>query len=263
MHSAARPPRRFALSAVLIGLLIASLACSGISFLAPTATPTATSTPTPSATFTPSATPTITPSFTPSITPTTSYVDWPVVFTDTFDDENGGWYTGVSTDEYATANISITGGQYLLKVTAIKPFTWRFKAAVAMMTDCYLAVDATQNSGSRDADFGIIFRLSGDDYYYFSINPAYQSYSAMAYIGGEWDNIIEWQKTDVIQTTGVNRIAVLAQEKQFTLFVNGTKVDSFKNNNLEKGRAGLALGLGNTGDYINLAFDNFEVRAPE
>jgi hypothetical protein len=262
MKTAILPRRLAALPALLTLVALASLACSGISFLAPTATPTPTETPTPTATFTLTATPTVTQTFTPSITPTVSYIDWPVVFSDSFDEDYGGWYTGVSKDEYDSANITISNGQYQLRITAIRPFIWLLPSPAGGFSDCFVSMDGEQSSGSRDIDFGIYFRASGGNYYYFAVSPAYQAYSILAYMNGELETVVEWRKSDTIHTAGANRLGVLAQEGQFAVFINDTKVDTFRNNSLKKGRVGIVIGMDKAGTYMSLAFDNFEVRAP-
>ncbi len=244
-------------------MFLSSLACSGLSFAAPTATPTATSTPTFTATSTATETPTVTLTPTRTITPTVSYLDWPVEFSDTFDDEYGGWPTGKTNDEYTTADIEITGGKFLLKVTAKKPFIWRFKPEVENLTDFFLAAEVKKIKSPDQSDCGIIFRSSQLNYYYYFINLTTRKYGVALYYDSDWEDIIKWTRSELIDSTGSNRLAVLGQGSQFTLFINGEEVDSFEDDTLDMGKVGIAIELYKAGDYLELEFDNFDVTAPK
>ena len=119
MKNALRPHGLSGLLPLLAGLLLSSLACCSIPFLAPpTATPTPTSTPTATLTATPTHTPTVTLTPTKTITPIVSYLDWPVVFSDTFEEDYGGWVTGPVDDEVLSGTLSITGGKYKIQLVA-------------------------------------------------------------------------------------------------------------------------------------------------
>ncbi len=176
--------------AVAAGLILASLSCTSIMPPTPTPTPTATSTPTD--TPTPTNTPTITPTFTPSLTPTQSYTDWPVVLSDSFDDNTNNWYEGSSTDDYTKSVVSITDGQYLIDVTAIKPFFWALYPNVRNLSNFYLTADVQNITGPASADYGVAFRFASNNKYYFAIAAQDQMYGFMVLNNGNWSTIIDW-----------------------------------------------------------------------
>ncbi|MBN2085399.1 MAG: hypothetical protein JW748_09250 [Anaerolineales bacterium] len=255
-------PRLSAILLIPAGLFLASLACSGNPFLAPTATPTATGTPTATLTPTRTPTPTVTPSPTRTITPTVSYLDWPVIFSDTFDDENGGWLTGTNSDEYATTAGAIRGGKYTVKMNAKQPVFSRLHPEIDNLTDLFLSVEIRKGKGAERTEAGLIFRSGRDGYYTINIRPTESRYRFDLFLDREWEPIAGWMDEPSIVPDGSTRLAVLAIDLQFTLFINGKEVGTFEDDNIERGRVGISIVMHQAGDYVEFEFDNFEVRAP-
>ncbi|MBN1438577.1 MAG: hypothetical protein JW929_04130 [Anaerolineales bacterium] len=250
----------------LIGLWLLSLACSAVPFLAPTPTPTATSTPTVTLTATPTATPTDTPTatLTPTKTakPTVSYTEWPVVFSDTFDDDQGGWPTGSDEDEYAESTLSITGGKYVVQCTTKKPFFSRLLSNYGNVEDFLLSLEVEMIAGPQEAEYGLVFRSSSSGFYSLTINAVSKKYRADLLDNGDWQAIVGWTRSNLIEPEGVNRLAVLAQGPYFTIFINGEEVFSFEDDAIKRGKSGIGFGIPGVGDKIHLEFDNFDLRAP-
>jgi hypothetical protein len=263
MSSHGLPSKSTVLLFVLAALLLASLGCNTIPFLAPTPTPTATSTSTPTETPTRTSTPTITQTFTPSLTPTQSYLDWPVVLSDSFDGNSNGWYEGTDTDEYVKNNVSITGGQYLFDVTAVKSFFWGLSPNLRNLTDFYLTADVENKTGPASADYGLVFRMISSNKYFFAIAAQSQLYSFQVLNNNQWTTIVDWTSSSQINTSGSNQIGVLARGASFTFFINGEQIDQIDDTTLKTGKVGVGLSMSHAGDNMLLAFDNFEVRAPK
>jgi len=262
MRSELLKNRSISILVVAAGLFLSSLACSSIPFLAPTPTPTATSTPTPTDTPTPTATPTITPTFTPSLSPTASYLDWPVVMTDAFDDNANNWFVGPTSDSYLTGEVSIADGRYAVDITALKAVFWALPATIKNLSDFYLSAEAEEVTGPTSADYGLSFRTNSANKYYFAINPTNQDFSFYVLNNGQWTTILDWTPASQLVASGRNQIGVLAKGTSFTFFINGEQVDQTDDSSLKTGKVGFALGLANAGDKAVFAFDNFEVRAP-
>jgi hypothetical protein len=267
MPQARRSSRLLAIPLVLAGLFLSSLACVGNPFQAPTitptATPTASSTPTSTATPTATETPTVTLSLTYTITPTMSYLDWPVVFSEDFEYDNGSWDTGKDSDENITTDVSITGGKYLVKISSQNPLFWWTRVEVVTLKDFFLSAEVKKIQSPEKTDYGVIFHESAKGYYYFFINAPAKQYSVFGYFDGKWRAIIYWRDSELIDPIGSNQLAVLAQGSQYTLFLNRREVDSFEDDMLDKGKIGVGLQLYKAGDYIQLEFDNFLVTAPK
>jgi hypothetical protein len=229
------------------GLLLSSLACSSFSSLASTATKT--------------SAPQNTPIVTPAITEITSYLDWPVVFSDSFDEDTNGWPTDTADGEYAALEPSITGGKYLVVMTAKKSAFWWFHPDLGDLDDFFVSVTAEKVSGTADAEYGLVFRL-GEDYYSFGITKETQKYSVYLWFDEKWEDVLDRTFSELIDPKGPNRLAVLAQGSDFTLFINGEEVDTFQDDSLSSGEVGVGINLNKTGDTVRLKFDDFEVKAP-
>jgi hypothetical protein len=259
---------------VVAGLFVSSQACTGLPFLAPTATPTATPTDTPTttptrtrrptstATSTATRTPTATLTLTPTITPTTSYLDWPVVLSESFDYDNGAWETGKGETDYVTYSYSITNGKYLLKMTSKKPFFWGFLINVDLHADFYFSAEIKKDKAPDKTNYGLIFRTDQEEKYFFNINAAGKQYAVDVNSDSAWKKIIYWRNSERIDPSGSNQLAVLALGSQYMLFINGEEVDSFQDDTLNTGMVGFAYNFYQAGEYMQLELDNFEIRAP-
>ena len=275
MPTVFRPRRFLPFLAALAGLFLSSLACTGNPFMVPSATPTATSTatstatptktrtPTSTATSTATRTPTAPATATPNFTPTTSYQDWPILLFEQFDSDNSLWYTGKYSDEYIMEDSSITGGKYLLKITSLKSvFHWT-NPNIGNLTDFYLTTDVEQITSPNKCDYGLIFRNSGDNLYYFYINAPAKQYAVSMLSDGVGNSIIYWTSSEQINPIGVNQLSVLAQGSHFMLAINGEEVNSFIDDTNKTGMVGIGFGIYQADEYMKLEVDNFIVIAPK
>jgi hypothetical protein len=253
---------------LLAVVFLASISCTVLN-TPPTATPTATETPTSTVTSTPTSTVTFTPTLPPSetvaptdtATPTTPYTEWPVIFSDKFDDNSNGWPVGPVDNELLTGNISISDGKYLVYMKAKQGVIWHPEPDLRSLKSVYVAVTVFQKWGSSNIDFGLVFRENNSRYYYFGVDPARQVFSLSKYDNG-WSYVIEWSRAPKLHTDTENRLAVLAEGSTITLFVNDQEIEVVEDDSLRSGKVGMAVSLYNEGETAQIAFDDFEVRAP-
>jgi hypothetical protein len=255
-----------ALSTVCAALLFSMLACSDPPFMAPTLTQTPTGTPTPTPTNTPTSTatptPTVTLTPTPSLTPTIPYQDWPIIYSDDFNYNNSVWPMGKKSSEFLTQDISIAGGKYLVKISSLRMISWWATIQGKNLGDFYLSIEVRRIFSPDQSDYGLVFRKDQDDLYYFCINASTRQYEVGVYSHHAWTILIYWKDSDQIDPAGSNQLAVLAQGSRFTFFLNGKAVEAVDDSTLKAGRLGLGLELYQAGEYMELEFDNFLVRAP-
>jgi hypothetical protein len=229
-------------------------ACSDIPLLAPSATPTSTSTPT--TTFTPTATQT----FTPSLTPTQSYLDWRVLLSDSFDDNSRDWPVGEGTYHDEKDVISMTNGQYLIRITAFASGILFLYPDVPSLSNFYLTVEVEEKTGPATTEYGLVFRSDSSEKYYLSINAQQQVYDLWFWNKYEWNPILDRLPSSRIYQKGTNQIAILAKDSLFTFFINGEEVNRSEDS-IETGIVGVGSSY-DAGDQTEIAFDNFEVRVP-
>jgi hypothetical protein len=197
-----------------------------------------------------------------------AYLEWPIVIADSFDAQGYGWQYGNLTNDIADANLSLRGGQYHWELAPRNSVLWWSLADPSQsIADVYVAVEARQITGTTRSDYGLVFRWSNEDYYYYQISPAAQQVALNLYSGGQWLPLMNWTDAPApIETDSLNRLAVAAEGSRFTLYLNGQVAGSVTDDHLPEGSAGVGVqiyfddpGGDDTGAY---EFDNFEWRAP-
>ena len=185
-----------------------------------------------------------------------------MVIYEPFDIDTGGFTVGKATDKDSSQDNSIKGGKYLIKVTSKGAIFSGVILRVIPLTDFFLSVEVKAVKSPSKADYGLIFRQEPDRLYYFYISAKARQYGVTLIDIENWQKIIYWKDSDLIDPAGANRLAVLAQGSEYTLFINGEKVDSFQDDILKNANVGLGFSLYTAKDYMALEFDNFELRAP-
>jgi len=188
--------------------------------------------------------------------------EWPLLLYDTFDDNRNEWIDGEIDDEYASIQLTIDGAYTWDVLTAKQGFTWRVWPAVDELDDFYLAADVQNQSENLDAQYGLIFRNQGDDYYYFEVRDG-QYFRFFLFESSQWKELLPYTYSDAIRPGEMNRLAVLAQDDRFTLWINDQYVGEAHGSTPAQGLVGVIVGLAYADEQSLIVFDNFEVRVPE
>jgi hypothetical protein len=195
--------------------------------------------------------------------PNTSPVDWPIIFFDTFDDNDHDWYIGIENLDSAVITTSIYGGKFHLSLLGKIPSVHSVFPKLGALRDFYAAVEVQKKSGPANADYGLIFRDDGEAHYFFRISADNKTYNVTVYSGGVWMDLINWKVSEQILPQGNNRIAVKAEGLRYAFYINGKEVDEMEDGRLRMGRIGGGITLYHSGERIAVDCDNIEVRAPE
>lgn len=183
----------------------------------------------------------------------------PLIFYDDFADDHFGWDTGHSEDELSTGSQEIGGGRYRWQVKALEGFSWWSCPDVSFVQDFYLTVQARQQRGQWDSEYGVILRAMGDDHYTFSIRDD-QQFSAYLDYQGEQRELLAWSPSRAIVPDGANQLTVIAHGPHFRLLINDQYVGEFDDETLLEGKVGLLIGLEQPGDTAVFEFERFELR---
>ncbi|MBC8496449.1 MAG: protein kinase, partial [Chloroflexi bacterium] len=210
----------------------------------------------------PTSTTAITETRAPTSIPFSSF-EWPLVFSDTFDENVNNWPTGVDDDEFARCDWSITDGKYRWDAEAHQGFNWHVWPDAREASDLNLTVDARQISGPEDALYGVVFRMSDSDNFYLFGLSNYQSFTFRRKYEGEWEILIDWTENTNIRPGKANQITIVAMGSHFTFLINDQLVAEADDDVMFFGKAGLSIELYGEGDAAVFEFDNFELRAPE
>ena len=183
---------------------------------------------------------------------------WPITLSESFDDNNAGWFVGQLDDEFAINDIEINNTLNWSAV-AKRDFIWRiWPSSLAPSTNFYASVEAQMLSGGLETAYGIAFRnsQSRDAYYVFDIREI-GDWSVSAWDSGSWNNLFFQQRTDAINVAGVNRLEVIAQGAEFHFYVNGQYLGQVDDSQISDGTVGLSVALNNIDESAVMEFDNF------
>ena len=188
--------------------------------------------------------------------------NWRLAVMDSFDANLHGWPTGDFNDQYGAGSRDVTGGVYRWQASAKQGGRlWWATFNDQSVADCYVAVDVSVVAGDAHTRYGVVARHNGTDYDLFDVGQN-GKYGFYRWEGGKWTTLIGLTDSTLIDLSGVNRLAVLAQGSQFTLYINGTQVATAAEDHLSQGYAGMALNLSQQTDQATVEFDNFELRVP-
>jgi hypothetical protein len=186
---------------------------------------------------------------------------WPLVFGDDFEADRGDWVLGPVDDEYSTIQVEING-RYLWDATAKRDFIWRVWPTAQVVDDFYLAVEAHNLGDNLDMQYGLLFLLDDNAYYYFEVRDS--GYLRLfSVVGQEWHELLPYTESAAIRAGQPNRLEVVNLGDRFTLLINGEIVGQSAGSFPARGQAGLVIGLAQAGESGLIAFDNYELRAPQ
>jgi serine/threonine protein kinase len=186
---------------------------------------------------------------------------WPLVLSDSFENNRNGWRTGNNTDSLGTIRRNFAYGKYIWAITATQGVVFQDSPTMNPLSDFYATVIAHRAIGSVDASYGVIFRSKDQNYYAFVICDC-PGFQFLLRDNGTWKQLISWTKTDAIKPGQENRITVSAIGSQFVFFINDQYVAGMMDSTLPDGAIGLAAGPGRPGDQAIIEFSRLEVLTP-
>jgi hypothetical protein len=130
-----------------------------------------------------------------------------------------------------------------------------------IFNDFGLEVEATQENGPNDNDYGVILRhVDSNNFYRFLISgTGYYSFNKMQ--SGKWVDIVPWTKSAAIHAgRETNLIKVECKGNNFTFYVNGVKLRVSTDSSFVSGLTGLIIGTHSSGG-VHVSFDNLKVWA--
>ncbi|MEZ4733153.1 MAG: trypsin-like peptidase domain-containing protein [Caldilineaceae bacterium] len=221
--------------------------------------PTATPKPTNTATRRPTVAPTATVE---SVQAPSAYLRHmhSTVVTDNFADNRYQWSEGESDDEYLIGKRIIGLGKYRWEIKARKGVFSSSTPVMAPVTDFYATVNGRVATGPTDVGVVLNFRLDDvGNHYSFMIGN--ERFKVVLSYNEEWITLIDWTVSKAIRPDQ-NKLAVQAQGNHFTFFINNQFVAEVDNDQLPRGKVGLAVELNAAGDEAIVEFDELQVSVP-
>lgn len=246
----------------ILGLALAGYCIFGAITLLKPALSNATLKPTHSAAtaINPTSTPTLANNI--QILATNSVNEWPIIFSDTFDENQNIWpIENTSGSEYDDI-LEIKEGKYLWSFTSKKEFFARTTPIVLPVTDFHLSADLKLTRGTYKPVYGLVFRdNSNGDLYKFGVYG--EGFVVDMYYNQAWTSLIEYTKTSAISPQESNRLSIIAEGSHFIFFINDQYVAEMTDDHIKDGVVGFGVDVPLGGLQNSFEFDNFELRAPK
>ena len=127
------------------------------------------------------------------------------------------------------------------------------------LTNFVIQVETAREDGANPSRYGVVLRyLDENNFYRFYISSDGQ-YKFDGKKDGSLFTVIEWTKSEAINTrSSTNILQVAADGEKFTFYINGIKVADASDSTFSSGRIGI---VGETTDYGNaqVSFDNLKI----
>ncbi len=134
--------------------------------------------------------------------------EWPLVVSETFDEQNTSWPVGDINNDYAKGKVAVMGGKYYIKLTAKKAMVWDNIPVMDDLTDAYATVKVDQRSGAKTAEYGLILGDNPSTQYFFSISTIEQGYEFAKYSDKTWSTMTLWTNSSRILVGEPDQIGV-------------------------------------------------------
>jgi hypothetical protein len=177
-----------------------------------------------------------------------------LLYSDDFSDVNSGWATKSSTPE--TVSTGYEDGKY--QITVFPKETVSKSWLTRTFSNFVMEVEATYEAGPDNNSYGVILRLSDNEYYEFKISgTGYYGFDKLQ--DGQWTYLIPWTQSTAINTgKATNLIKVACEGDKFTFYVNDIKLGDCNDNSFSSGYIGLAAETLEAGG-AKVSFDNLKV----
>ncbi len=188
---------------------------------------------------------------------------WNSLLSEEFTDNRRNWSFGDKDNEYWIGNRRVSDGKYLWRIDKAKQdlVSWTLPGDSEILADFFVSVEI-QISGSRDSCSGLRFRGDGENYYLFEICPSqYYRLSSHSEEDG-WKTLIDWSRSDFIQSNDWNRLAIMAQGSHFEFYINDQSIDALDDDRWSTGNIAIAIDMNKVGAAATFEFDNLVVINP-
>ncbi len=189
--------------------------------------------------------------------------DWEIKLCDEFI-TGTNWPVGEDNSMGATLYRSISNGNYRWEITNDLDHSNSFSRSIPgnSFSDFYATFIAQHISGTENDKYGLVFRNDGENLYALEVRDT-GFYRLRSRYGGEeerFETLLDWMKSPNFRPGEKNRLSLLVDGPQLTIFINDQFAGEISDNQWQSGSIGLLVGIeGETGVF---EFDQFELRTP-
>jgi len=187
----------------------------------------------------------------------------PTLLFDNFASNENNWLAGNQPSKYfAALNQVIADGRYRWEAQVTIPNSMTTAWLMGYpVSDFHLVVNCKHISGSKaGSGWGVIFRVQDNQNYYWFRMTDSQFFGVSVQKDSQWQNLVDWTRTDTIKPNGVNQLEVIARGAHFTFLINGQIVNEVDDSHFSQGLVGLAIEGYTSGEKIIFDFIDITLR---
>lgn len=186
---------------------------------------------------------------------------WPIVFHETFANNDAGWSIASGGGQFDSYDQTIADGKLIWGLQAKEDNVWRWMTSpFSIYSDFRLSVRCKfTNVPNNYGGLGLTFRERGDNFYQFVINSD-RSFGVQMYNDGEWTALMDWTKTSKINLDKYNQLTVIAQGDEMDFFINNDYLATVTDGTLPLGKAGITVFSDKVNTEVVYEFDDFKLQ---
>ncbi len=170
------------------------------------------------------------------------------------------WFTGQFRDYYGEQERSIVEGKYRWNIKSDQDaIFWEVPDHIKSQKDFKLSTEFEKITGANNTSYGLIFRFDRDNFYLFEVSS--NSFAVFLRKDLRWESILPWKFHSGILKNGPNKLTVIANGANFSLYINDVFLNEFEDSTLTNGLVGIyASPREDTNATIDI--DNFILNVP-
>ena len=179
-----------------------------------------------------------------------------LIYSDDFSDMNSGWLRASNRPDLDA--MGYDDGRYHI-IRKRPGQSWSSPPDSQIFRDIAVEVEANQEEGPDDNQYGLVFRRDASgNYYCFQISGA-GNYRFDVNFDGKWREIVPDTWSSKINTgKGENVLRVVCSGERFIFYANGAKIGEAQDSSIPSGRIGLVAGSLDD-QRVHISFDNLKV----
>lgn len=181
------------------------------------------------------------------------------IFYDDFSNTGTGWLVDRSKDEGTAYN----GGEYEVRIFKKIMYSYSAPVKTTIPARYLVQTDARVATGANRGYYALVFNLQSWDsfYYLLMVDPSRQSYSIVKSERGNLRTLLDWTKSNLINTSGKNTLTAWVDGNRAATFINGKAVTEWFDLGDVASPPKVGVSAGNFVGFftVNVRFDNFMV----
>lgn len=153
------------------------------------------------------------------------------------------WPTVDQQDSNVTSKGFLVDNIFIWDLSVTQAIATGIFADMPTVSDFAFQTDIKKITGPDDAYFGISFRHGGSGTYDFYIQDVNKKFLLRMWNTKQYEYIINWQRTEVINQNDSNTLKVIAQGPKIQLYINDVLVGDVRHNGLTSGNIGISAAL--------------------